>query len=545
MIIDGHAHACGDYLTPEKISQTLLENGADKVILVPGELDSNKTYPFLNVAKYFPNMNVTKFFNQITRFVITITNAKKNLKKGNAYVYSLVKSLPEKVIQFYLLTDDNNDISNFLTSKHKEQGFKGLKIHQCWFPILIDSDLFAQIADWATENDMPLFIHLLSDKEVYKLIEYKKTHPKLKLIVAHLFGLELFIKSGFKDENLYYDISTYQVTSDKRVLKAIDFLGSDKIIMGSDTPYGKENLRNNIDRIRNLDISTKEKELLLGENMSKLLKIQKHKNKKINMGSFEHNRESWNELTTLHANSIFYDIDSFKKGKTSLNHIEIKELGDIKGKKLLHLQCHFGMDTLSLARQGAEVVGVDISDISIQKATELSNELKLSARFVRSNIYDIESVLNETFDIVYTSYGAINWLNDLDKWAKIISRYLKPNGIFYMVEFHPFIYTLNNNSEISDSYFKSQALETAVEKSYTDRSKVSNENLKHVEWHHSLSEVLNSLITNGLKIEFLNEFPYQVYNCFPNLTENEKGRWVSDKYGGKIPHMYSVKAKKI
>jgi len=263
------------------------------------------------------------------------------------------------------------------------------------------------------------------------------------------------------------------------------------------------------------------------------------------MNNFEYNRESWNELTTLHADSNFYDIDSFKKGKTSLNHIEIEELGDIKGKKILHLQCHFGMDTLSFARQGAEVVGVDISDMSIQKAIELSAELKIPAKFVRSNVYDIEQVLNETFDIVYTSYGAINWLDDLDKWAKIISRFLKPNGTFYMVEFHPFIYTLNDNFEISNSYFKTQALETVVENSYTDKSEVSRKNLKHIEWHHSLSEVLNSLITNGLKIEFFNEFPYQVYNCFPNLIENKKGRWVSDKYGDKIPHMYSVKAMKI
>ena len=94
------------------------------------------------------------------------------------------------------------------------------------------------------------------------------------------------------------------------------------------------------------------------------------------MDPFEHNRESWNELTSLHVESSFYDVDSFKKGKTSLNHIEIDELGDIRGKKLLHLQCHFGMDTLSLARQGAEVFGVDISDTSIQKAIELSNELQ-------------------------------------------------------------------------------------------------------------------------------------------------------------------------
>jgi len=260
------------------------------------------------------------------------------------------------------------------------------------------------------------------------------------------------------------------------------------------------------------------------------------------MDSFEQNRRSWNELTPLHAASSFYDIDSFKEGKTSLNHIEIKEIGDIKGKKLLHLQCHFGMDTLSLARQGAEVVGIDISDTSVQKATELSNELNIPAKFIRLNIYDIESVLDEKFDIVFTSYGAINWLNDLDKWAKIINRYLKPNGMFYMVEFHPFIYTLNDNSEIVESYFKSKPLETVVENSYTDNSEVFNQNLKHVEWHHSLSEVLNSLISNGLSIEFLNEFPYQVHNCFPNLTEIETGKWVFEKYGTKIPYMYSIKA---
>lgn len=263
------------------------------------------------------------------------------------------------------------------------------------------------------------------------------------------------------------------------------------------------------------------------------------------MTNFEHNRKSWNKLTTLHTKSDFYDVESFKKGKTSLNHIEIKELGDIKGKKILHLQCHFGMDTLSLTRQGAEVVGVDISDISIQKAIELSNELQISAKFIRSNVYDIENVLNEKYDIIYTSYGAINWLNDLDKWAKLINHYLKPNGMFYMVEFHPFIYTLDDNFKISNSYFKTKPIETIVEKSYTDKSKVSNKNLKHIEWHHSLSEVINSLIKNGLKIKFLNEFPYQVYNCFPNLTEIEKGKWVSVKYGDKIPYMYSIKANKI
>jgi len=263
------------------------------------------------------------------------------------------------------------------------------------------------------------------------------------------------------------------------------------------------------------------------------------------MDSFEHNRESWNELTKLHAESSFYDLEGYKNGESSLNPIELEELGDIKGKKLLHLQCHFGMDTLSLAREGANVTGVDMSDTSIEKAKELASELNISAKFIRSNVYEIENVLNDTFDIVYTSYGAINWLNDLDKWAQLIAKYLKSGGVFYMVEFHPFVYSMNDEFEISESYFKTKAIETTIDKSYTDNSDVKNQNLKHVEWHHSLSEVVNSLIKSGLKIELLNEYPYQVYNCFPNLMEMEKGKWVSDKHGDKIPYLYSIKASKI
>jgi len=262
------------------------------------------------------------------------------------------------------------------------------------------------------------------------------------------------------------------------------------------------------------------------------------------MDSFQNNRQSWNELTALHAQSDFYDVAGFKRGASSLNAIELEELGDIKGKKILHLQCHFGLDTLSLARLGAEVTGVDISDASIATAQALAKELNIPATFIRSNVYDIEQVLDDTFDLVYTSYGAINWLNDLDAWARLIARYLKPNGVFYMVEFHPYIYTLGETGRIENSYFKTEPLESVVEESYTDNSKVVHGQLKHTEWHHSLSEVVNSLIASGLQLCHLNEFPFQVYNCFPNLREAEAGKWVFAKHGHKIPHMYSLKAVK-
>ncbi|MBI9036030.1 MAG: class I SAM-dependent methyltransferase [Bacteroidales bacterium] len=262
------------------------------------------------------------------------------------------------------------------------------------------------------------------------------------------------------------------------------------------------------------------------------------------MNPFEHNRESWNEITPLHIKSEFYDVLGFKNGKSSLNSIELEEIGDVKGKKLLHLQCHFGMDTLSLARLGADVTGVDISDESIKTARALSQELNIPAQFIRSNVYELDQVLNKQFDIIYTSYGVLNWLNDLDKWAGIISRLLKPGGSFYMIEFHPFIYTLNDDLQLGENYFKSEAIESIVDASYTDNSETGKTKLKHIEWHHSLSEVINSLLKNGLQIKFLNEFPYQVYNCFKNMKEIEKGKWVFEGIEDKIPYMYSIKALK-
>lgn len=273
MIIDEHAHACGDYLTPEKIVKHLDQSNIDKVVLVPGELNSEKTYSFPNIAKLMPGLNITKFFNYLTKTAISLTDARKDFITGNAYVYELVKALPNKVIQFYLVTNAYDSITQELDDKYSKWKFKGLKLHQCWFPISIKSKIFIETAAWAIKNDQPIFIHLFSDSEVKLLIEYKKNNPKSIIIVAHLFGLELFIQSEIKFENLYFDISTYQVTSDFRVLKAIIYFGADKILMGSDTPYGKNNLQKNIDRVNNLNITQQEKNMILGDNIKGVLKL--------------------------------------------------------------------------------------------------------------------------------------------------------------------------------------------------------------------------------------------------------------------------------
>lgn len=273
MIIDGHAHACGDYLKPEEIKKNLDSNDTSKVVLAPGELGSTRTYPFPNVSRLFPDRNIVKVFNQLTKMVVRITNMRLEFEKGNEYVHDLVKKLPDRVIQFYLLTDESENIYEELEKKYDDWKFRGLKLHQCWYPISIDSDYFNIAAKWAEERKIPIFIHLVSDKEVTKLIDYKRKRKDLKVIIGHLFGLELFMKQSENLEKIYYDISTYQVTSDKRVLKAIKRFGAERITMGSDTPYGKNNLKRNIERVERLPIRQDEKNMILGLNMKGLLGI--------------------------------------------------------------------------------------------------------------------------------------------------------------------------------------------------------------------------------------------------------------------------------
>ena len=164
----------------------------------------------------------------------------------------------------------------------------------------------------------------------------------------------------------------------------------------------------------------------------------------------EINRKSWNNRVETHLKSEFYDLDNFIKGKTSLNNIELELLGDLKGKSILHLQCHFGQDTISLCRLGANVTGVDLSDQAIESAIKIAKEANSNATFICCDIYDLPKHLDKQFDIVFTSYGTIGWLPDLDKWAKIVSQFLKPNGPFVFVEFHPVVWMFDDNFEKID-----------------------------------------------------------------------------------------------
>jgi SAM-dependent methyltransferase len=260
---------------------------------------------------------------------------------------------------------------------------------------------------------------------------------------------------------------------------------------------------------------------------------------------YETNLALWNRWARINQGTAFYDLEGFKAGKTSLCAVELEEVGDVRGKSLLHLQCHFGLDTLSWARMGARVTGVDFSDEAIRLARSLSQETGIEARFICSDIYDLPNALAEEFDIVFTSYGVLAWLRDIKRWAEIAARCLKPRGSFHLVEFHPFLYMLDEEqaATVTFPYFHSpEPLEMKGEGSYADRGA----DFRHTsyEWTHSLCDVINALIGAGLRLEFLHEFPYSFHNCWPFLEECGEGRWMIKGRPNSVPLMYSIKAVK-
>lgn len=257
----------------------------------------------------------------------------------------------------------------------------------------------------------------------------------------------------------------------------------------------------------------------------------------------EINRLSWNNRVNTHLQSEFYDLAGFLKGKTSLNEIELNLLGNIKGKSILHLQCHFGLDTISLSRLGAAVTGVDLSDKAIESARKIANETNSGASFVCCDVYDLPRHLDKLYDVVFTSYGTIGWLPDLKKWAAVVSRYLKPGGKFVMVEFHPVVWMFDNDFEkVGYSYFNTGAIVEKEKGTYADRS--SDLDQAYVTWNHGLSEVINSLIGSGLQLQALDEFDYSPYNCFNRTVGTDTGKFRIAHLGDRIPMVYSLVAVK-
>jgi len=264
---------------------------------------------------------------------------------------------------------------------------------------------------------------------------------------------------------------------------------------------------------------------------------------------YEANKAMWDQFARINVESKTYKTEAFLRGETSLNTIELEEVGDVKGKTLLHLQTHFGLDALSWAREGAIVTGVDFSSDGIAISRDLAKKANIDARFIEANIYDLPEVLDEKFDIVYTSYGVLVWLHDLKRWAEIIAHFLKPGGTFYIAEFHPYIWMMDwDNTEefqMVRSYFPQEApYMFDVDGSYAESHKKIDPQVDY-EWGHGLANIISAISETELRIQFFHEFNKSPFQQFSFLKKMDDGYWYYDNPEVQIPLIFSLKATKI
>ena len=261
------------------------------------------------------------------------------------------------------------------------------------------------------------------------------------------------------------------------------------------------------------------------------------------------NRALWDEWTTIHSESA-YDVASFKRGHDRIAAHELEEIGDVTGQRLLHLQCHFGLETLSWARRGAVVTGVDFSPRAIATARALAAELQLPARFIESDVYRLPDVLDEDFDIVYTANGVLGWLPDIRRWGELVARYVRPGGRFYILEVHPVVQALADDGvgpgelRLGYPYWeRPEPIVVPTQGSYADRSAHVDTPVEYG-WDHGLGEIVTALATAGLRVEALREHPFLNWPL-PFLVPAGDGTYrLPADAGGELPLMFSILARK-
>jgi SAM-dependent methyltransferase len=262
------------------------------------------------------------------------------------------------------------------------------------------------------------------------------------------------------------------------------------------------------------------------------------------------NEALWAAWTRINAESEFYDLAGFRRGGVRLREDEIAAIGDVTGRSLLHLQCHFGIDTLSWARLGARVTGADFSEPAIALARRLATELGFpEARFVRSDLYELPEVLDGQFDVVYTSRGVLGWLPDIGRWARVVAHFVRPGGTFFINEIHPVAQALENDGvgrgelRLAYPYWEHrEPLTFEVHGSYADPTADAGDVVEHG-WNHGLGEIVSALVDAGLRIESLVEHPYLDWAAdFLVQRPGGPGWWLPPDAGGELPLMFSLRA---
>jgi SAM-dependent methyltransferase len=258
------------------------------------------------------------------------------------------------------------------------------------------------------------------------------------------------------------------------------------------------------------------------------------------------NRANWDERAAVHLASRFYNVEGWLRDRPGPKQRELDALGDVSGLRFLHLQCHFGLDTLAWAQAGALVTGLDLSPVAIASARDLARRAGLAERssFVCADVYEASEALGHTnFDVVYVNTGALCWLPDVRQWAAEIGALVVPGGRFFIHDGHPLAWALaEDRLEFERSYFEER--EPLVDDSgytYTD-AEGPLQATRSYEWNHGVGEIVTALVRYGLRLEWLVEHDWTDWPRFPWLVETADGRWALPQGTPRLPLSFSLLA---
>lgn len=255
----------------------------------------------------------------------------------------------------------------------------------------------------------------------------------------------------------------------------------------------------------------------------------------------ESNKKLWDRMVPLHLESPFYDVPRALAGQNRLTEIESDVLGDVRGKSVLHLQCHFGLDSFAIGRLGATVVGVDFSPVAIAAARSLNRKLKLDVDFVEAEVGKIGGVLKRKFDIVFASFGIFGWHQDIVGWFKAASSCLKASGRLCVADFHPVMWMFDQNSKrLKYSYFRKAVIKDSKARSYVQSG--GNTLGTSYCWNHNLSQIFSAMREGGILLDSFKEFDYSPFRNFKSPVKSRYGYQISGLPG--IPIAYSLRGLK-
>lgn len=262
----------------------------------------------------------------------------------------------------------------------------------------------------------------------------------------------------------------------------------------------------------------------------------------------EANRLNWDDRTAIHLRNLtgFYAIDRVKAGDDAFGEPEDTELGDVAGKRLVHLQCHFGLDTIRLARRGAIATGLDFSSAAIVAARALAAQLGVPAHFVEGNVYDAPALLDAQYDIAFVTWGSIIWLPNIRRWARIIAELLAPGGWLYLAEGHPSTLSLD---EIDGRLVALRSWRTPPSAPFSsDEATTYTGDLmplahtRSYEWCHPLGDIIGGLLEAGLRLDFLHEHERLPWRFFSMMVEAEDWGYRLPDGHPALPLSFSLRA---